>query len=77
MSRFIIRRYRFGFRIVEVVGQGSHFGTLAIQWDGLFQTENRAVSHIETALKTELSYQKGAYHYEKITTGNDSKRDNR
>lgn len=51
MRRFKIRQFNYGYRIIEIVSEGSHFGTLTIEWDGLFQTEASAKSHIDKVLR--------------------------
>lgn len=56
MPRFIVRQFDYGFRIIEIVSDSPQYGTLTIQWDGLFRTENFACDHIETTLGIKLRH---------------------
>jgi len=49
-QRFRIRHYPYGRRIEEMVSQSGSY----IVWDGLFQSEASAVSHIEKTLRIKL-----------------------
>jgi hypothetical protein len=44
------------FRIVEVVGHSSQFGTLTITWEGLFSTIDNAKREVETVLKQKIDW---------------------
>lgn len=49
-QRFRVKHYPYGCRIEEMVSQSGSY----IVWDGLFQNEAGAVSHIEKTLRIKL-----------------------
>lgn len=53
MKRIRVRRYSFGYRIVEEVGVYQN-KTLTIEWSGLFESIDSAKRHAELILRQKL-----------------------